>query len=486
VIEGATGRTLTWSDLAATAAGWRRARHALDHHGRARVGLLVLDPLTCVRSYLAALAAGVTIAPLDPGATAPELADRVTALGLTALVVDHPPTVPTDGLAVWMAAGAEPTLVAAGMAARPEPKPTQAALIMASSGTTGPPKIVPLTEGNLLHTAACVAGHHGLGAGDRGYSPLPLFHINALVVGVLSAVVSGASLVVDRRFSRSAFWGTVDRHGVTWLNLVPAVVSLLAGAEAPPPAVPARVRFARSASSPLAPSTLAAFERACGIPVVETYGMTEAGSQITANPLTGSRPGSVGRPVGLDLQVVDQHGRVVPAGAVGAVEIRGASVVTHYWSPAGTQPAAKPATTPEGWLPTGDLGVLDGDGWLHLVGRADDVINRGGEKIHPREVEEVLLADRRVGGAVVVGRPHTLLGHEPVAYVTVAPDHVDDGTLVDDLGRRCAAVLSRYKRPARILVAETLPAGPTGKIRRAEVRRLAADPDDAAGAALPA
>jgi acyl-CoA synthetase (AMP-forming)/AMP-acid ligase II len=193
--------------------------------------------------------------------------------------------------------------------------------------------------------------------------------------------------------------------------------------------------------------------------------MTEAGSQITANPLAPGdrRPGSVGRPVGVELRIVDRDGSPQPAGFVGEVEIRGPGVAT---------------TAPGRWLATADLGFLDADGFLYLVGRADDVINRGGEKVYPTDVEQVLLADPRVSAAAVVARSHPISGQEPVAFVVAGPaagaGTIDAAGLVADLARRCETMLSRFKVPAQITVADALPAGPTGKVRRGDVRRALA------------
>jgi len=408
-VEGRSGRALTWGAISARADQWTGA----DPH--AVVGLPRCELVVQRQREGAALAAGVPVAPLNPDAPAAEIDAQMLAFRRTG------------------AAGA--------------------ALLMTSSGTTGPPKTIPLTERQLLYVAGQVAAHHQLGAGDRGYCPLPLFHINAIVVGVLSTLVAGSSLVLDGRFSARSCWETVDGHGATWLNLVPAIIGILADAPADgPAAAPGRsrpaVRFARSASAPLPPATAERFQRRFGISVLETYGMTEAASQIAANPLdpASRRPGSVGRPVGVEVRIVD-----------GNVEIRGPSVSGHH----------------DTWLRTGDLGRLDEDGFLYLTGRAGDVINRAGEKVFPREVEEVLLEDRRVRAAVVVGRPHTVLGEEPVAFVVVDATPRERAELVEALARRCGRALSPFKRPAEITVAETLPAGPTGKVRRAELRRLA-------------
>jgi len=479
-LEGASGRRVTWGEIAVAAADWTVQRRRLGVAPLARVGVVMGDPLAAATAHIAALAAGVTVAPLNPQAPADELAAEVRGLGLSTVVTDGGAEAGLDDLA---ASGAQVWLTGPGglrlARFRPWPattvSPGPAALIMASSGTTGPRKIIPLTEGQLLGTAAAVADHHHITPDDRGYSPLPLFHINGLVVGVLSTLVAGSTLVVDGKFSRRHFWTTVADHDVTWLNLVPAIIGLLAET-APPGAVTERIRFARSASAPLAPGTLGRFEGRTGISVLETYGMTEAASQIAANPLDARarRPGSVGRGVGVEIRVVDETGQPVGADTVGAVEIRGDHVVDQYWSATEHGLAARPARRPGGWLTSGDLGRFDEDGFLYLVGRSDDVINRGGEKLYPAEIEAVLLGDTRVTAAVVVGRRHPIAGEEPVAFVLADVPPSGRARLTEELHARCSRSLSAFKRPADISVAETLPCGPTGKVRRADVRRQAA------------
>jgi acyl-CoA synthetase (AMP-forming)/AMP-acid ligase II len=486
LVEGSTGRCLRWSDVEHLAELWASAGPRLA--GRGRVGLWFPDPLDQAASFLGALAAGVTVAPLDPAAPGSELTRTVRSLGLGAVVTN--PDVPPETLGTLAAAGVERWVAGAGgveLAERPShPHPGApgrgAAMVLATSGTSGQPRLIPLQEAQLLHTATSVVEVHRLNGDDCGYSPLPLWHINGLVVGVLGALVGGHRLVVDRRFSASGFWDVVDRHGVTWLNLVPAIISVLAGREPPDASVRRRVRFARSASAPLPLSALRAFEQRTGIPVIETYGMTEAASQITANdlPPLPRTPGSVGYPVGVELRIVDEARRPVPAGVLGQVEIRGPSVVLEYWGPADEGDEHRSARAADGWLPTGDLGRLDEAGDLFLEGRADDVINRGGEKVYPRQVEEVLLADPDVVDAAVVGRPHPTVGAEPVAFLVARPG-ADPAELLARLHRRCETQLSRFRRPAELTVVDALPTGPNGKIRRAELRRRLAERRPATG-----
>ena len=319
--------------------------------------------------------------------------------------------------------------------------------MLSSSGTTGAPKVVRLGQDKLLHTAASVASHLELGPEDRGFNPLPLFHINAEVVGVLSALVAGSSLVLDDRFHRSGFWDLMGRRSITWINAVPAIVSRLSALE-PDETVPSSIRCIRSASAPLPVAVADRFEASTGIPVIETYGMTEAASQITAHPLSvPRRPGSVGLPVGVELRIVRQSDPVgspleAPEFHIGHVEIRGASVVEGYVG--GTH---QDRFSPDGWLRTGDLGHRDADGFLYLDARTDDVINRGGEKVLPREVEEAIGADAMIASVAVVGRDDPELGQVPVAYVVLRAVAGDDGVDHAPLASRRARWPTGSRRP---------------------------------------
>jgi oxalate---CoA ligase len=325
--------------------------------------------------------------------------------------------------------------------------------------------------------AAAVAGHHRLTAADRGYCTLPLFHVNAEVVGLLATLSAGGCLVLDRKFSRRDFWELIDERRITWINAVPAIITLLADEPVSP--VPGRVRFVRSASAPLPPAVLGRFEAATGLAVLETYGMTEAASMITANPLDGPRkPGSAGLPAGVELRVARTgRRRFTPCRPfeTGRVQIRGRGVIRQY-----AAGGAAGAIDREGWLDTGDLGHRDRDGYLFLAGRTDDVINRGGEKIYPREIEDFLLAQPGVRAAAVVGVPDPVLGSRPVAYIAASgPGQADD--ITGALRAACDAALSRHARPSAFCVMTELPQGATGKTDRRRLAQLAAAAPHAPG-----
>jgi len=461
---GTGGGTLTYAGLGRAAAAWSAAVREPAPPWSRRVGLAVADPLAFASAYLSLLAAGVTVASLNPEAAA-DCSGPAALLDLDLVVTDLPGT-SAGACPVWHLADGVPRTGIPAAPRPPWPAPRPPAVLLSSSGTTGTPKIVPLSEAQLLAVAGRVAAHHGLGPDERGYSPLPLFHVNAQVVGLLSALVSGASLVIDRRFHRTDFWSLLASWRITWLNAVPAVLAILADAPAPDAATAARLRFARSASAPLPPAVQTRFEERSGVSVLETYGMTEAASQVTANPLdpAARRRGSAGLPVGLALRVVDDEGRPRPVGASGSIEIRGPDVVEHYVEP-GPGQRLRRARNARGWLVTGDVGHLDERGFVFLTGRADDVINCGGEKIYPREIEDVLRTHPAVTQAAVVGRPDEVLGRCPVAYVTALPGF-DPAELADALMHCCEARLGRLRRPRRLVVVDRVPTGPTGKVSR--------------------
>ncbi len=464
-LQSADGRrSITYGELCGEVARWSGLLADLGAGPGDTVGLALSDPVELAVAFVAAVAAGRTVAPLDPAATDGELA---AACGRTApRVVVSDRRAPDDGRAWWVVMTPEERNVGgARSSAGPPPWSGEGGVVLSTSGTTGAPKVIGLDEAQLLGTASSVAAHFELSPGDRGFNALPLFHINAEVVGVLATLVSGGTIVLDDRFHRRGFWDVMARHRITWINGVPAILARLAVLEEDE-RVPAGIRFARSASAPLPVPVLERFEQATGIPVVETYGMTEAASQITANPLGRRLPGSVGLPVGTDVRVVSGPGAAAVPGSVGRVEIRGPSVIRAYLSP-----GYEDRVDADGWLETGDVGYVDDAGYLFLVGRADDVINRGGEKIYPREVEDALCGEPGVRSAAVVGRDDEVLGSVPVAYLVVdSVSNEEDGPLaalvVERVHERCTRVLSRSKRPVAYHVVARIPQGATGKVRR--------------------
>jgi acyl-CoA synthetase (AMP-forming)/AMP-acid ligase II len=474
-------QALSFHQLEASMERWRTVLAGVRTRGLTTIGLVISDPVAFADVFLGAVAAGFWVAPLDPSMPAGGSSGLAVTLGRTGVDVvlaDRPAPVGIEG--EWVELDRLEHLED-GRVTRPGATAPQRAnaggVVLSSSGTTGTPKVVRLDQEKLLHTARSVATHLQLSAEDRGFNPLPLFHINAEVVGLLSALVAGSSLVLDDRFHRTGFWDLMASRSITWINAVPAIVSRLSTLRAGE-TVPSAVRFIRSASAPLPVSAADRFEESTGIPVIETYGMTEAASQITAHPLSvPRRAGSVGLPVGVELRIVRQAEPVgssleAPEFHIGHVEIRGTSVIDRY-----VGETHQDCFHSDGWLRTGDLGHRDADGFVYLDARTDDVINRGGEKVLPREVEEVIGADPMVASVAVVGRDDPELGQVPVAFVVLRAPEADaesDDTEADVAARETAERIEkalqrdlvRAKRPVALCVVAALPAGATGKVKR--------------------
>lgn len=452
---------LTYGELRAVTRTWSRRLDEAGLPPGTPIAVRLASPLEYATAMVALIGAGRVAVPLDPGAPPADLIRVLDVARPAAAVAEDPFGVNLPVLRPEPARSGE----------LGSPLSDHGGIYLCTSGTTGTPKGILLREAQLAHVAASVVNCHGLGDGDRGYCSLPLFHVNAEVVGLLATLCAGAYLAVDWKFSRRGFWDMIRQLRISWINAVPAIISILA---MEPPAVPPHgVRFVRSASAPLPRAALERFEEGFGIPIVETYGMTEAASMITANPVDGVRkPGSAGRPAGTEVRVVNvpEMGPVTGCGPseVGRVQIRGAGVITGYAS--GGRPGV---ISPDGWLDTSDLGYLDADGYLFLVGRSDDVINRGGEKIYPREIEELLIAQPGVKSAAVVGVPDDVLGERPVAWVVPASSGSRATDLEAALREVSTADLPRHKQPSEYFIVDEMPLGPTGKIARRRLKDLA-------------
>ncbi len=469
LISARSGRVVTYLELALRADEWRGRLARLGVVPGDRVGLLITDPVDFAVTFVGLLANGLWVAPLDPALGdlhGRALDARLANLHLRGVVSDR--DAPEDVGLDWIALSPEGAPFSSTVTLAFKRVVDSGGIVLASSGTTGVPKVVLLANQQILHAATLIARHNGLTTTSRGFNPLPLWHINAEIVAVLSTLVAGSSVVLDDHFHRTDFWATVDRMGATWINAVPAIIARLSTLREGE-VVPDRVEFVRSASAPLAPSVLDRFERTTGLAVIETYGMTEAASQICANPVAGLRKvGSVGPPVGVELRIrpTDDDGDGGDDPVVGEVEIRGPSVIGQYESD-----ELNDRFDEDGWLRTGDLGYLDVDGYLFLVGRRDDVINRSGEKIFPREIEEVVLGVKGVGNAAVIAMTDEVFGQVPVLYVQAhsSVNLLIDGqldSLVRDVRDALTSTFDRSRRPVEIVIIEQMPLHATGKIQK--------------------
>jgi long-chain acyl-CoA synthetase len=343
------------------------------------------------------------------------------------------------------------------------------ALLMYTSGTTGVPKGVMLTQANLLANARAIGAEHGLGTADRVLAVLPLYHINAFAVTMLAPLAVGGSLAVPPKFSAARFWDQAIGAGCTWLNVVPTMIAyLLEAPQVPPRDAIAPIRFCRSASAALPPEHLRGFERRFGIGVIETMGLTETAAPSFSNPLEPAlrKLGSVGRASGCEARIIDRALAPVPDGSTGELAIRGPNVMRGYYK---NDAATRAAFTPDGWLRTGDLGHRDGDGFFFVTGRIKELIIKGGENIAPREIDEALLAHPAVLDAAAVGIPDPHYGQEIMACVVLREGaHCS----ADELRAFCVDRLGRYKTPKRLRFVAELPRGPSGKVQRLKLLEL--------------
>lgn len=350
------------------------------------------------------------------------------------------------------------------------PSEDSPAVLMFTSGTTGKPKGVMLRHRHLYAAAQNVIQSHALSERDVTYCILPLFHINAQVIALLATLSSGGRVVMSDKFHASRFWDDIEKHGVTWVSCVPTILSILTKLDAPKDCARS-LRFFRSASAPLTPAIGARIESMYGVPVIESYGMTEAAGQICVNPLPPGvrKAGSVGKPFGLSLQIVNDDRQPVGPYQVGEIAIRGNNVIDAY---VGMEPSQDYGYGP-GWIYTGDLGYQDDDGYVFITGRAKEIINRAGEKLSPREIEDVLNTHEEIARSAVIGLPDPMYGERVVAWVVPAnPDGIVPDELRSDLMSLCSTHLAKHKCPSQILIARELPVNATGKVQKHLLREI--------------
>jgi acyl-CoA synthetase (AMP-forming)/AMP-acid ligase II len=353
----------------------------------------------------------------------------------------------------------------------PAPDEGSVGLLMYTSGTTGRPKGVLLSHGNLIAGGQNTALAHELTADDRALCVLPLYHINGQCVTVMGPLVSGGSVVMPHRFSASRFWRQLIDGECSWFSVVPTLISYLLQlpeTETPDRRSLSRLRFGRSASAALPPAIHRAFESRFGIPIVETMGLTETAAQILSNPLPPGRRkyGSPGVAYGNQVVIADEHQQPCPPDTVGELLVRGRNVMLGYLN---NPKATADTLTADGWLRTGDLGVMDEDGYVFVRGRIKELIIKGGENIAPREVDEALYAQPGVLEAAAFARPCPDYGQRVEACVVLKP-----GVEPDEAGliSACTARLGPFKSPDRIHFRNTLPKGPSGKIQRLKLLDL--------------
>jgi acyl-CoA synthetase (AMP-forming)/AMP-acid ligase II len=352
------------------------------------------------------------------------------------------------------------------------PGPDDIALVLHTSGSTGRPKRVPLKHRNLAASVQNIAQTYQLTPDDIALNVMPLFHVHGLIASTLSTLFTGGSVVVPSRFNPLSFWRTVRDSKATWYSAVPTMHQLLlarVGKANERPAGAESLRFIRSCSAPLPVEIAQRMEAVFGAPVLEAYGMTEASHQMASNPLPPAphKFGAVGPGTGVRISIMDSEGRHLETGQQGEVVIQGPNVIEGYEN----NPDANKVSFTEGWFRTGDQGILDAEGYLRLVGRIKELINRGGEKIGPPEIDELLLTHPNVSAAVCFGVPHATLGEEVEAAVTLS-----ETTTEAELLAYCRERLAEFKRPKKIYIVTEIPRTATGKIQRRAVAAAFAEP----------
>lgn len=443
-----------------------------------RVATYVPNGLPTIVSFLAGAIAG-TAAPLNPGYREDEVAFYLEDTNAKVLLL------PPDGAeAARKAAEARGVPVynlemddkgfcriagaPSGKKAAP-PSPDDIALVLHTSGSTGRPKRVPIMHRNMTASTKNIVETYSLSPKDVSLCVMPLFHVHGLVASTLATLVSGGAVAVPNKFNPLSFWRTVRDTGATWYSAVPTIHNLLlsrAGEQRPDGAE--QLRFIRSCSASLPAEMMAQMEKVFGVPVLEAYGMTEASHQMASNPQppAARKPSSVGPGTGVKIGIMNDAGDLLPTGERGEVVIQGPNVVSGYEN----NPEANAKSFTNGWFRTGDQGFLDSDGYLTLTGRIKELINRAGEKIGPREIDEVLLSHPAVAEAVCFGVPHPKWGEEVEAAV-VLKEESRETTKDADIIAFCKQRLADFKVPKKIHITTAIPRTATGKIQRGAVAK---------------
>ena len=445
-----------------------------------RVAIVLANGPEMAACYMAC-AAGTTSAPLNPAYRADEFEFYLSDLNAKVLIVEQASTSPAIAVAqklgvrvvdLIVPAGAPAgafTLAAreaGGLAATSNGGYSDAGdigMVLHTSGTTSRPKIVPLSVGNLCASAANIRATLQFTPADIGLNIMPLFHIHGLIAGVLAPLSAGSQVFCTPGFNALKFFGWMDEAKPTWYTAVPtmhqAIVTRAKGNVDIIQRNP--LRFLRSSSSSMPPQVIGELEAIFGSPLIESYGMTEATHQMASNPLPpkARKPGTVGVAAGPEVAIMGGDGSLLGADAVGEIVIRGANVTAGYEN----NPKANEEGFLNGWFRTGDQGTKDADGYLSITGRLKEIINRGGEKVSPREVDEILMDHPAVAQVVCFGMPHPKLGEEVAAVVVLK-----EGAAATEreIQAFVATRAADYKVPKKILFMDEIPKGATGKLQR--------------------
>jgi oxalate---CoA ligase len=467
---------LTYGELRALGAETIAALNGFGVGRGDRVAIVLPNGPEMAAAFVS-VAQAATAAPLNPAYKADEFAFYMSDLKAKALVVERGSASPAIevakklGIALVtlnpeLSRGAGAFTLAAeaqGAGVSPGPAgPDDIGLILHTSGTTSRPKIVPLSQRNVATSAENIARTLEFSPSDRGLNIMPLFHIHGLLASLLAPLSRGGAVFCTPGFNALKFFAWMEEATPSWYTAVPTMHQAILGRAPHHKDVIARhpLRFIRSSSASLPPQVIAELEAAFHAPVIEAYGMTEASHQMTSNPLRGPRlPGSVGIAAGPEVAIVDEAGRFLGPGEIGEVVIRGENVTAGYENNA----RANAEAFFDGWFRTGDQGVMDARGYLRLTGRLKEIINRGGEKISPREIDEALMDHPAVLQVVTFAAPHDMLGEDVSAAVVLREGA---SATESELRAFLSARLAAFKVPRKILFLSEIPKGATGKLQR--------------------
>jgi long-chain acyl-CoA synthetase len=442
----------------------------LAEHGVGRgdvVAVVLPNRVELVVTMYAAWLLGAALTPVNPALTEDEVSYQLTDGNARVAVVDAASkalvtSVPVIDVDAVLAATSEAAPEAAS-----GPQPDDLALLIYTSGTTGRPKGVRLDHANVAAMTASLVTGMRFTADDRALLILPLFHVNAIMLSVVTPLAVAGSSVILPRFDAKTFWASVEKERPTYFSAVPAIYVFLGAL--PPDVKPdvASLRFVICGAAPMPPTAIVDFESRYGVSLIEGYGLSESTVALTVNPLDGRRKaGTVGIPLpDIEVAIMNDDGEPVPSGVDGEVVARGATIMRGYLG----KPEETAAALKNGWLHSGDVGHFDADGYLVLVDRKKDLIIRGGENISPSEVEAALAAHPGVLEAAVVGRPDPGMGEEPVAFLVARAGFELDP---DEVLGRVRTVLAKFKVPKEIRIIDALPRNAVGKIVKAPLREM--------------
>ncbi len=336
------------------------------------------------------------------------------------------------------------------------------ALILHTSGTTSRPKRVPLSHKNIYISIENISESYNLTSKDISLCIMPLFHIHGLVASTLSTLFTGGTIILPEKFNALNFWEIIRSYKITWVSAVPAIHQTALTrikTNSNPKEYTKNLRFIRSCSSPLSAQTMLEMEKILNIPVLEAYGMTEAAHQMSSNPFPPDKriPGTVGKGTNVDIAIMDNNDNLLSNGQQGEIVIKGENVIHGYED----NPEANASSFSKGWFRTGDEGIIDEEGYIRIVGRIKELINKGGEKISPIEIDETLLLHPAVTEAVAFAIPHKTYGEEPSAAVVIKSPITEK-----DLIKHCKEKLAAFKCPRSIKIVDSIPRTATGKIQR--------------------